>query len=151
MKFKYPHLQTQLYAVHQDVRDALNKLDGFCLRKQFPEVVVTHVLRTDDEQEALYWKAILKKEGCTEVEARLRAREKFSWHKVGCAVDIRNSEYSKSQLEEVMAYLRAGRAIPLWELLSHDVGNGAHVHIGRKDFTWRSLKRINLNPSSGNA
>jgi hypothetical protein len=148
MKFKFPYLQTQLYSVHGDVRNALDKLDGWSMKKGFRELVITHVLRTPAEMEDIYWASIQERTGVGEVEARLRAREKFSWHLVGCAVDFRNTEYSKEQLEEVMAYLRAGRYIPMWEILSHDVGRGAHGHIGRKDFTWRSLKRLKVSDNA---
>lgn len=148
----------ELAASHPDVRKAVNALDQWSIEGAFPEVVVTHVLRSADEQQKIYFKhaeelisklrqgAPMSSEQTTlagELEAMNEARRKqwarnrFSWHRVGAAVDLRNTHYSKAQLAGVMNFLRHGRVTGPWELLSHDVSAGNHIHIGRRDFAWR--------------
>lgn len=159
MKFKAPHLEMELHAAHPDVRAAVVGLDEWCREGALPEVVVTQVLRSADEQEDIYFRyaeSLLAKlragaplssednqlarelESMSEAQRRQWARFRFSWHRVGCAVDIRNRHYSRTQLAGVMAWLRHGRTVGPWELLSHDVSSGDHVHIGRRDFEFRT-------------
>lgn len=158
MKFKFPVLEDELATVHPKVLVTLQELDEWCNANGIPEVVVTHVLRTKDEQQAIYTKyadSLLRKmeEGkpLAESERKLAktlsdmkpeervawARERFSWHLVGCAVDIRNTHYTAKELSAVMSFLRQGRPIGPYEILSHDVASGAHCHIGFRDFSRR--------------
>ena len=88
-------------------------------------------------QEDIYWRGIAKSKGLPETEARAEARKKFSWHLARCAVDLRNRHYTPVQLQQVMEFLQRDRKHPLWEILNHDVGRGDHLHIGRRDYSWR--------------
>lgn len=67
------------------------------------------------------------------------AEEKFSWHVVLCAVDIRNRCYSRVQRKEIMAFLRHGTNPTDWEILEHDVGRGDHIHVGVRDAARRKV------------
>jgi len=163
MKFATPNLELEFNALHPDVRKAIKDLDEWSKKRGFPEVVVTHCLRTRDDQERIYFKYVqgLRKKRADKVQltaaeqrisimsdkdAKAWAREKFSWHLVACAVDIRNIHYTRTQLLEVLGYLKTGRALGPWEILSHDVSNGNHIHVGVKDFAFRK-KYTSATPS----
>lgn len=68
---------------------------------------------------------------------------KFTWHWCRCAADIRTFHYNTAQLSMVVRWFEThtqdvgpdGRK--KWEFLVHDV-HGNHMHVGRKDFFWRS-------------
>ncbi len=137
MKWKTVELQVQFLDLHPEVRRLVLSLDAYSDAAKLPEVVVTHVLRTPEQQEDIYWRNLRIAKDISEDEARAQARKKFSWHMARCAVDIRNSHYTPDQLSRVMAYLRPCCPTGPWELLQHDVGRGDHIHIGRKDFSWR--------------
>jgi hypothetical protein len=137
MRWTTPQLEAEFLRVHPDVSAVLVGLDEWSRARNLPEVWVTHVLRTQKEQEEIYWPTLVKLHHLSEEAARAKARVRFSWHLVACAVDIRNRNYTGDELQAVMGYLN-GRCTPgPWELLSHDVGRGSHVHVGRRDFTWR--------------
>jgi hypothetical protein len=137
VKFKTPALEFEFGHLHPDVKRLAFDLDAFLFANQMPELVITHVLRNDNQSEEIYWRWFMKK-GQSEPEARKSARAKFSWHKVLCAFDARNKNYSKSQLARIMEFLKQGRDTSIWELLSHDVGKGDHIHVGKRDFAWRT-------------
>jgi hypothetical protein len=124
--------------LHPDVQEVVIALDSWTRAKGWPEVVVTDVLRTRAEQEALYWKSIMAAKKCTEFEARKSARSRFSWHMCFCAADLRDSHYTSAQLDEVVRWLRAHREPPMWEILDHTVGAGRHLHVARRGFDWRT-------------
>lgn len=121
MKFALPHLENEFEHLHPDVRYAVMDLDKYCLANRMPEVVVTHVLRTAKQNDAIY-----------------NGLKKFSWHMCFCAADLRNRHYTRTQLRNLFEYLKSGRDDSRFEILDHDVGRGAHLHIGRRDFEWRS-------------
>ncbi len=144
----------EFYAVHLDVRKALVDLDAWSVKKGIPEVTITHCLRTREKQQEIYFKHVegLRKKklakatltaeenriaGMSDRDAKIWSRGKFSWHLVGCGVDIRNFNYTKLQLLEVIGHLKTGRNPTIWEILSHDVSNGSHIHVGIRDFAWR--------------
>lgn len=137
MKFKTPALEAEFSRLHPDVIAAVKALDDFSHANRLPELVVTHAIRTPQQQEDIYWRGIAKNTGLPEAEARAAARKKFSWHLCRCAVDLRNRHYTAAQLAQVMEFLRDGRERPHWEVISHDVGRGQHLHIGRRDEAWR--------------
>jgi hypothetical protein len=142
VKFKTPALEFEFGHLHPDVKRLGYDLDAFLFANQMPELVITHVLRTDAQSEEIYWRSFLKG-GLSEPEARKKAREKFSWHKVLCAFDARTrnpgagARYTKRQMEDILAFLKKGRDPAMWELLAHDV-SGPHLHVGRRDFAWRT-------------
>ena len=137
MKFKTPALSDEFSRLHPDVIAAVKALDDFSHANRLPELVVTHAIRTPAQQEDIYWRGIAKNTGLPESEARAQARKKFSWHLAKCAVDLRNNHYTAVQLQQALEFLKRGREHPLWEVISHDVGRGNHLHIGRRDFAWQ--------------
>lgn len=138
MRFKNATLELQFLEVHPMVRKAVLELDYWSAERQMPEVVVTQVFRTLRQQEDLYWPQFAAA-GADEKTARRMARDKFSWHLCRCAVDIRNHHYSANQLREVMEHLSSGRNGHDWEILSHDMGHGNHLHIARRDQEWKLM------------
>lgn len=138
MKFKAPTLAEEFERIHPELRRALTGFDAWSHAKGFPEVVVTHVMRTPTFQESTYWQKLAKETGLAEAEARALARRKFSWHLIGCAADLRNTHYSEEQLDDAMAWFAANCTEPLFEVKRHDVGRGDHIHVGRRDYSWRT-------------
>lgn len=168
MKFKQPHLEMEFHAAHPDVRNAVMGLDAWSRDNGIPEPVVTQVLRSPDEQEIIYTRhanSLMHKlrdghpmssednalarelEAMSNAKRRQWARARFSWHLVGCAVDLRNSHYSQKELAGVMAWLRNGRTVGPWEILSHDVSSGFHIHVGRRDFEFRTRHERSMQES----
>lgn len=124
-----------------------------------PEPVLTGAFRTPEDSERIYMKhatsllgklthgeamsretrELAKKlEAMTDAERRFWARNKFSWHKVAAAVDMRNYHYTSTQLQAICEWFRRACTKGPWEFLSHDVSNGSHLHLARRDFDWRT-------------
>jgi LAS superfamily LD-carboxypeptidase LdcB len=107
------------------------------LGQGFPEITITEVFRTPEQQEAIYWKSLLASEG-TEERARAAARAKWSWHLGRCAVDFRSHSYSKTQQVAILNWLQERCPKPAWETLLHAVGSDAeHFHVGFRDYSRR--------------
>lgn len=140
MKFKKPELELEFVAgIHPQLQAKIKDLDEWCLANGYPEVTLTHVLRTKDDQIDIYWLSIQKANpGMTVQAARNAAAKKFSWHLVGCAVDIRNTVYTTTQLVNINAHLKLKTKPGVWEILNHDVGRGEHLHVGIRDVNWRN-------------
>lgn len=97
--------------VHPDLVELLRALDRMGAENVLPEPVLTSLIRPPGA--------------------------KFSWHELGCAADLRVHHYSDVQAILVMAWLGYRCQHPLWELLRHDVGQGDHIHVGRRDYSRR--------------
>jgi hypothetical protein len=152
MKFKDPHLEREFkHALDDEVRHAVEALDTWSTENRIPEPVITQVLRSAEEQEDIYSRyamALIAKWHTRRLadpkektlasqladfslpEIRHWARSRFSWHMVGCAVDLRSRHYTAGQLVQVMEFL-AKRCGDGWELKAHDI-TAPHVHVGRK-------------------
>lgn len=142
MKFKYPVLQEQLKRLDQRVQNLMSQFEMWSIANNLPEPIATHLFETDDEGEELFWrseleKAMKKGEKVDEKVARVRAREVFSFHKVYCAIDLRDYIYTPEQYKKALEWLRAQVPVGMgdgeWEILGHDVGSGHHFHIGFRD------------------
>jgi len=137
MDFKYLHLRKQYALLHPKLQQIAVELDLWLTKNSFPVMIITHIYRTPQEQEAYYWKSVMESLNCSEPIARETARAKFSWHRVYCALDIRNSNFDDVQRTRIYKQLKTGRDNSMWEILQHDVGRGDHFHVGYKDFDWR--------------
>lgn len=73
----------------------------------------------------------------TDEQLAARARQKFTWHWVRCAMDLRSREYSPDELSRVRKWFQPRCQAPLWEFLVHDV-TAPHIHCARRDFAWRA-------------
>jgi hypothetical protein len=168
MNFTEPHLKGEFRALlHHEARDVVMALDTWSLESGLPEVVVTHVIRTPGEQQRIYIayanRLIYRRQiqdafspseqsladdlaKMTEGEINRWAFKRFSWHLIGCAVDIRSKHYELAHLSAVMEYLRERCPKPEWELIEHDV-SGPHVHIARRDQS-RRVTEVDKPPTS---
>jgi hypothetical protein len=132
--FKTALLGQQYPALHPELRRVLGELDAQLKGWGLPEGTITEGFRTPAEQEELYWRMFLK---LGEREARMKARRKFSWHCVRCAVDFRNHDWTASDRDMIRSWMRNRCTRPEWEVLEHDAGTGLHFHLARVDFSWR--------------
>jgi hypothetical protein len=158
VKFARPEYEGQLLECHPQLRDVLAAFEVWSYRESLPEPVITDCWRTRDELQSIYVARYTKlihalKAGqrlspgdrdlavqmseCTGEEIAKRARGRFSWHLVRCAVDIRSRHYDLPQLLRVQKWFETRCEQPLWEYLTHDV-SGPHIHLGRRDFSWRT-------------
>jgi hypothetical protein len=149
VEYKHPSLKDEVPKLHQATLGALCLISLRLEEAKLHCPVLTEVGRTRAMQTDRYWRAIMKAAGCSEAEAKERARQRFSWHLVYCAFDMRNWCYTAKQLPKVMALIRQACAEqrPLetqskWEILSHDVGNGSHIHVGYKDLGWARTFKV---------
>jgi hypothetical protein len=157
VQFKAPALEAELAQTHPEVQALVLDLAAWSGDEGLPAPCVTHVLRSRRWQRDTYTPyahALLK---------RFRAREKLkpmelrdaqalatldaagiiAWaenrpsdHFWRCAVDLRNRDYTPAQLVRVMERIRTGRRTSRWQILSHDVGRGGHIHVGYRDPDW---------------
>jgi hypothetical protein len=142
----------------------MQEFEEFSASNGLPEPLFTEVIRLRAEQIRIYvkhWKKLVAilvgngkltpSERQTALEMRPKsdrelegmAAQRFTWHLVMCAVDMRTvgpdpskPHYTPAQLELVKGFFRGRCKAPLWEFLVHDV-TGPHAHIGRRDFSWR--------------
>ncbi len=141
MVFKYPYLSKEFSLLCPKTLEIAWDLDKWLRKEAYADMMITHIFRTDKQQEDWYWQK--KLEGlagtsqASEEHARELARKSFSWHKVYCAFDMNNSRYDDKQKGKILAYLRNGRSDSCWEIYSHNVGQGPHFHVGYEDFAWR--------------
>lgn len=143
MLCKSPELAAQFQATHPELRRLILDLDMQLGEWKLAPLTVTCVLRSLDEQEAIYW-PMLHRDGFSEADAKLKARSKFSWHMANCAVDFRGATYSEQDRQRIKAWLNArGCLKPNWECLEHDVGRGEHFHVARCDSAWRHAYEAN--------
>lgn len=138
MKFKYDALKAEYEVIQPTLRGFFDDFEAWCRQKGFPEPMATHIKRTRDNQEEIYWRIIFAqgKGALTEAQARYQARNRWTWHFVLCAVDLRDFIYTEEQMKEILAYLKEKTKDPKWEFLYHDVGRGKHLHIGIRDPQW---------------
>lgn len=137
MLFKYSYLAPEYALLHRKVTEAADALDAFLRAEGLPDMMVTHVFRTAGQQEDFYWKQYINDFHGVEAEARKLARNKFSWHRVYCAMDIRNNCYDRQAKERIFKFLKKGRESSQWEILLHDIGRGDHFHVGYRDYAAR--------------
>jgi hypothetical protein len=142
LKFKTPAMEAQFKSVHPDVRVLVHDLDEWLFESKMERLTVTDVWRTAEEQERIYTPYYLAR-GFSEKESRQLARERFSWHRVGSAVDFRHSvkPYSQEEQDRIFAWLKAQCPTEKWELLLHTVGHGLHFHVARRE-TYRPKKGV---------
>lgn len=159
MKFASPAIEKDFHdALQPDVRAAALDLDAFCKEQGYPELFITHLRRTREDQKRIYLPVAEKLVAQLAAGAKLSdhdrvlagalakmtpeerghwAQGKFSWHLCLCAIDIRNRVYSRAQRKALVERLRKGRPAVMWEVLEHDVGRGDHIHLGKRDFSQR--------------
>jgi hypothetical protein len=120
VKFARPELEAEFRdELHPDVRLAIEELDEWCLENAIPQVVVVGLSREPAKNAAV-------------------GGSPNSWHLFGCAADLRNNHLRPEQRKAVFRWLQERCPRPGWECLDHDVGNGQHFHIARKDLSWRN-------------
>jgi hypothetical protein len=138
MRYKYSGLSSEFRELHPMPRTLILSLDEYVQRQGWPSVMVTHIIRTKKQQEEWYWKRLADGGRATEEIARKAAANKPSLHLWRCALDFSSKIYTKDQVDRILAYLKAGRDTPEWEILYHDIGQGTHFHLGYRDDTWKA-------------
>jgi hypothetical protein len=73
----------------------------------------------------------------TDEQLSAKAGQRFSWHMVNCAVDLRTRHYSRQQLIRVREFFEERCPKPKFELLFHDV-TAPHLHVARRDMEWKT-------------
>jgi hypothetical protein len=112
------------HELHPDVRALVLALDAWCLKEGLPEVVVVGLSRTPERNAQVGGAA-------------------NSYHLSGCAADLRNHHYEPHELARVETWLRSQCPPALFELITKPHGQGAHLHIARKDRLWRKENHDN--------
>lgn len=152
--------------LHPDLRRALVDFEHWSMAHRLPEPLISDLQRAPKDQ-VEYWfqryrdlraldemggtthlpekdrKLAAELRGESDEELRKRAEKKaFSFHCVGCAADISLLPYSSEQVGIVWAYFVAkyGPAVDpdnKWEIEKHAVIGAEHVHLGRRDDSYR--------------
>jgi hypothetical protein len=103
------------------LHDILYDVAGFCKEKFDKEVVVTEILRTQEEQDKYYAK-----------DEAYQKKKKTSPHQLGHALDLRDWTFTKDQIKEIVEYVNGKfnkTNSYAWTALDHNVGQGYHFHI----------------------
>jgi hypothetical protein len=130
MQFKHETLRQQFYdlnATDPRLRAVALELDFFFRQKFGRELVVTSVLRTEQEQRRLY----------PEFFARVgRARPSAHLDRPCRAVDLRSRDLSPEEIEALRNYFDAWwDELPGWIFLANDRGGAfphIHIQVGKK-------------------
>jgi hypothetical protein len=170
MKFLGDNMAEQLADSHPELSALLRDFETWSHKQGLPEPVVVELWRSAKEQGDLYvgiWRQQAKQALASKAPpraAKLRALEihrmsdkelrglaeqKFSWHVCRCAVDLRTRHYTREQMLEVVKWFQERCPKPMWELVTEKHGTGAHIHCGRRDFSWR--KKFTQTPEVPNA
>lgn len=123
VRFKTARCEKEYFGVlHPAVRDLVQAFCEWSRVSGLPEPTVTCVVRTPDENRAIY-----------------KGVDRFSWHLVRCAVDLRNHHYTPEQRRKAEGWLGARAMRPRWEFVPQDHGTGPHFHVAIRDARWREL------------
>lgn len=158
MIFSAPKMAEEFKQLPPALQEKAVKADEWVLKQGWPALFITCVGRSDDDSERIYTPVadklvrdlelrLLKTErerllaeslaGMNALQRKAWAREKFSWHRCLCALDIRNRVYSREQRRALMNHLRFGTNGTQWLFLEHDVGRGDHIHAEFRCFNQR--------------
>lgn len=119
MKFLRPELKEEFEKrTNPEATEAIEDLDDWSKEERLPEVVIVGLSRTPERNADL-------------------GGVPDSYHLSFCAIDIRDKHYTPAQKKSVMGFLARRCPKPDWELLEHNVRTGSHIHVARKDRTWR--------------
>lgn len=143
---------------HPDLILVFSEFEAFSFKRGLPEPVLTELVRWPEENAQTYlkvWREMMRKArvgehlsdedselvaeliALTPTELEQRAKEKFTWHSIRCAGDLRTRIYSPVQLAHAVSWFQHRCQKPMWELVTKLHGTGPHIHIGRRDFRWR--------------
>lgn len=158
MKFSSDEMEGQLAMCHPDLLVVMRQFEVWSDGHGLPEPHISEVMRTPKEQGRIYareWRdkalktvrdplttALDKKHAqrlldMPALELLALAAKKFTWHFVGAAVDIRTNHYRLAELTTVEKWFRDRCEPPIWELITEKHGTGAHIHLARRDYSWR--------------
>ncbi|MCP4988371.1 MAG: hypothetical protein GY928_20665 [Colwellia sp.] len=115
MQFKNVGLKQQFKQIDSRLRVMLSFLDLFTTKKYNDEIVITELIRTQQQQELIYGVGTKKK----------------SVHLYGRGADVRVSNFKDSQITEILDLLNK---IPYGKgsyktAIRHDVDFGDHIHV----------------------
>jgi hypothetical protein len=149
--FKTTALASEFFRIHPDLRRVLFELDAKVSEWGFPDLTLTHLHRTLDQQEDFKWRRFAK-QGLAEAAARTKARRLFSWHLADCGADFRRHVYNPEQVREISNWLRARCPSPVWEFIDEEEGGTApHFHLANQDYSWRRRYERETGKSTGAA
>jgi hypothetical protein len=122
MRYARPEQETELQRItHPELYALMVEFEKWSRENDLPEPKINGLGRT------LSWYA---KNGLKP--------NPHSWHLFDCAIDLDNTIYSLTQLAQVEMWLKARCQMPKYELIFKLHGTGPHIHIGRRDFNWKS-------------
>ena len=130
VEFDPPSMEVEFEHLCGPLRLFLRDLAGSCKSNGRPAPVVTHVIRTEEQQRRLY---------------KLGPNDplRFTWHFAlpplaaneapeGHAVDLRTRHLDAKALATYLHFCADNCPREQWEVLYHDVGAGMHLHVGVK-------------------
>lgn len=116
MQYKRPEVAFGLGMCHPALRALLVELNAWSVREDLPEPFVVRLWATEEEQRAIYKLAADKP-------------VRFSYHFVGCAVDLGVRDYNEQQRGRVVDFLRTNWPPPRYDVIDQLHGTGPHIHV----------------------
>ncbi len=133
MLFKSPEVGLQWATCNPKTRAAVTFVDAQIQSWGLPQITITELSRTHQQNIEIYTKAFLK-EGHAPDEALALAEAKVSYHLIDCAADFRSSgaPYSSKDNDRIHGWMKERFPSEDFEVLFHDLGSGLHHHLAAK-------------------
>lgn len=126
--FKFPELKVEFDGkkdvgearLHPRLRLMVFALTGFADYHFGRDIIITHILRTQEEQDAFYGN-----------DPRYEAAPWKSVHQFGRGVDIRSTSFTRDEIGRMVDFINlnfpygGGKSAAL----QHNIGSGAHIHL----------------------
>lgn len=124
LAFKSDNEEQEFPKISPRLRAILWELTWFCNTKIFKDVCITDLLRTQEEQDSLYFK-----------HSKYQKTPWKSVHQYGRGADIRTYDcFSVQEIQTILRFLNSNWTYDptrpqLKTAIYHNIGAGAHIHI----------------------
>ncbi len=123
-RFKTYKEEKELPKISPRLRAILWELAWFCKTKVFKDICITDLLRTQAEQDSLYFR-----------HSKYQTKPWKSVHQYGRGADIRTYDcFSVQEIQTILRFLNSNwiydpQRPQLKTAIYHNIGAGAHIHI----------------------
>lgn len=122
IKFKDDRVKTEwMFSSELSTRVKLitEILSGFCQLNFAKDITITHILRTQTEQDEFYAK-----------DANYKKDPWKSVHQFGRGVDIRSRDFNQTEIKRIVDFMNGiDYSKDKKTCTYHDVGQGVHIHL----------------------
>jgi len=120
IKFKYEKLEYEFYKIDNRLQGIIFFIAGYINNKWNQDITLTHLLRTQAEQDEIY-----------KTTEGYKASPWISVHQVGRGADVSTTEIIRHRIDELVSVINNlyYYSEKYNTALYHDIGLGAHIHL----------------------